>query len=89
LKGVLNELRFCPLAILWYNIRKIIQLQSVSPDCLHLAQTPNKIQSEGVKYRMTEQILGLVLSAVIWVGSMVGMVIGFGLKPVKWLRKAM
>jgi hypothetical protein len=64
-------------------------MQLVSPDCLDLAQTPNKIQSEGVKHRMTEQILGLVLSAVIWVGSMVGMVIGFGLKPVKWLRKAM
>lgn len=37
---------------------------------------------------MTEQVLGLVLSALIWVGSMVGVVIGFGLKPVKWLRKA-
>jgi hypothetical protein len=36
---------------------------------------------------MTEQILGLVLSTLIWVGSMVGMVIGFGLKPVKWIRK--
>ena len=37
---------------------------------------------------MTEQILGLGLSLVIWVGSMVGMVIGFGLKPIKWIRKA-
>jgi len=37
---------------------------------------------------MTEQILGLVLSTLIWVGSMVGMVIGFGLKPIKWIRKA-
>ncbi len=37
---------------------------------------------------MTEQILGLVLSLVIWVASMVGMVIGFGLKPFKWIRKA-
>ncbi len=37
---------------------------------------------------MTEQILGLVLSTLIWVGSMVGMVIGFGLKPFKWIRRA-
>jgi hypothetical protein len=37
---------------------------------------------------MTEQILGLVLSILIWVGSMVGMVIGFGLKPFKWVWKA-
>ena len=37
---------------------------------------------------MTEQILGLGLSLVIWVGSIVGVVIGFGLKPIKWIRKA-
>jgi len=37
---------------------------------------------------MMEQALGLGLSLVIWIGSMVGMVIGFGLKPFKWLRKA-
>jgi len=37
---------------------------------------------------MTEQILGFVLSLVIWVASMVGMVIGLGLKPFKWIRKA-
>jgi len=55
---------------------------------LDLEQTPDKIRGEGVKHRMTEQVLGLVLSALIWVGSMVGVVIGFGLKPVKWLRKA-
>ena len=37
---------------------------------------------------MMEQILGLGFSLVIWVVSMVGMVIGFGLKPVKWIRRA-
>ena len=37
---------------------------------------------------MMEQALGLGFSLVIWVGSMVGMVIGFGLKPIKWIRKA-
>jgi hypothetical protein len=58
------------------------------PDCLDSAQTPDRIQSEGVQHRMTEQILGLVLSTLIWMGSMVGMVIGFGLKPIKWIRGA-
>ncbi len=37
---------------------------------------------------MMEQILGLGFSLVIWVVSMVVMVIGFGLEPVKWLRRA-
>ena len=37
---------------------------------------------------MMEQALGLGLSLVIWIGSMVGMVIGLGLKPIKWLKKA-
>jgi hypothetical protein len=37
---------------------------------------------------MMEQALGLGFSLVIWVGSMVGMVIGFGLKPIKWIRRA-
>ena len=37
---------------------------------------------------MMEQALGLGFSLVIWVGSMIGMVIGFGLKPIKWIRKA-
>jgi hypothetical protein len=37
---------------------------------------------------MMEQILGLGFSLVIWVASMVGMVIGFGLKPFKWIRKS-
>lgn len=47
-----------------------------------------KIQSKEVIHTMMEEILGLGLSLVIWVGSMVGMAIGFGLKPIKWLRKA-
>ena len=47
-----------------------------------------KIQSKEVIHIMMEQILGLGLSLVIWVGSMVGMVIGFGLKPIKWIRKS-
>jgi hypothetical protein len=37
---------------------------------------------------MMEQALGLGFSLVIWIGSMVGMIIGFGLKPIKWIRRA-
>jgi hypothetical protein len=37
---------------------------------------------------MMEQALGLGFSLVIWIGSIVGMIIGFGLKPIKWIRRA-
>ena len=52
------------------------------------AEAPHKNPPKRGETTMTEQILGLGLSLVIWVGSMVGMVIGFGLKPIKWIRKA-
>lgn len=47
------------------------------------------IPGKGVKHPMMEQALGLGLSLVIWVGSTVGMIIGYSLKPFKWLRKSM
>jgi hypothetical protein len=37
---------------------------------------------------MMEEALGLGFSLVIWIGSIVGMIIGFGLKPIKWIRRA-
>ena len=54
------------------------------------AQKPDKnTQAKESGNFMFEQILGWGLSLVVWVGSTVAMVIGFGLKPVKWLRKAL